>query len=63
MCFSLVNGEYHRITGFLSDRWCMHADERNGTKKRKTGKSKSVVPNGSMGTPIGVRVYANVPLV
>jgi hypothetical protein len=39
MCFSLVNGKYHRITGFLPNRWFMHAGERNGTKRRISGKS------------------------
>src|ERR1700676_226025 len=39
MCFSLVNGEYHRITDFFPDRWCMHADERNGPERRISGKS------------------------
>ena len=36
---SLVNGEYHWLTGFMPDRWCMYVVETNGTKRRITGKS------------------------
>jgi len=44
--FSLVNGKDHRITGFLSDRFCMHVFERNGTKGRIIGKSVArVIPS------------------
>jgi hypothetical protein len=43
ICFSLVNGEYHRITGFLPNRWYLHVDERNGTERRIPGKSVAIV--------------------
>ncbi len=43
ICFSLVSGDYHRNTEFLPDRWCMHADERNGTEGRISGNSVAIV--------------------